>query len=53
MRSQIANLCNAVLAPVVAAREAFAERLQSVRKTAFLLCNRMVDNIEYGLEKRD
>ena len=35
MRSQIANLCNAVLAPVVAAREAFAERLHSVRKTDF------------------
>ena len=48
IRNQIANLCNTVLAPVVAARESFAERLQSVRKTASLLCNRMMDNMEYG-----
>ena len=49
MRNQIANLCNPVSAPITATPDALAERLQSIPKTA-LLCNRMMDNIEYGLE---
>ena len=32
-------------------RDALAERLQSVRETASLLYNRMVENMEYGWER--
>ena len=48
MGNQIANLRNAVLEPVEAIRDALAERLQSVHEIAYLLCNRMMANIEYG-----
>ena len=51
MRNTISKLCNAVSAPVAATRDALAERLQSVRETASLLYNRMMDNIEYGRER--
>ena len=34
-----------------ATRDVLAERLQSVRDTASLLYNRMVDNMGYGQEK--
>ena len=34
MRNQVANLYNAASAPVVATRDALAERLQSEHKTA-------------------
>ena len=51
MRNTISKLYNAVSAPVAAARNALTERLQSVRETASLLCNRMVDNIGYEREK--
>ena len=40
LRNQIANLYNAVLALIAVTREALAERLQSVRKSTSLLCNR-------------
>ena len=51
MRNTISKLCNAVSAPVAATRDALAERLQSVRETASLLYNRMMDNIEYERER--
>ena len=50
MRNQIAHLYNAVLAPVVAAPYAPAEKFQGVRKTVSLLYNRIIDKIEYGRE---
>ena len=45
MRNQLAKLYNAVPAPVAATRDALTERLQSVRETASLLYNKMMDNI--------
>ena len=51
MRNQLTKLYNAVSAPVAATRDALAERLQSVRETASLLYNRMVENMGYGLER--
>ena len=44
------TIYNAVSAPVAAIREALTERLHSVRETASLLYNRMVDNMGYGQE---
>ena len=44
-------LYNAVSAPVAATRDALAERLQSVRKTASLLYNRMLENMKYGQQR--
>ena len=38
-------------APVAARKDALAERLQSVRETASLLHNKMIDNIEYERER--
>ena len=51
MRNQIANLYLAVSAPVTATRDALAENVQSVRETASLLYNTMIDNMEYGEER--
>ena len=51
MRNQLTKLYNAVSAPVAATRDALAERLQSVRETASLLYNRMVENMGYGQER--
>ena len=51
MRNQLTKLGNAVSAPVAAIRDALAERLQSVRETASLLYNRMVENMGYGQER--
>ena len=51
LRNTISRLYNAVSAPVAATRDAFVERLQSVRETPSLLYNRMMDNIEYGWER--
>ena len=48
MRNQIANLYNAISPPVTATRDALTEKVQSVHETASLLCNTMIDNIEYG-----
>ena len=39
-------------APVVATRDALAERLQSIRETASLLYNRMMENMGYGRQER-
>ena len=50
LRNTISKLYNAVSAPVTATRDAFAERLQSVRETASLLYNRMMENMKYGRE---
>ena len=50
MRNQLTKLYNAVSAPVAATRDALTERLQSVRETASLLYNRMVENVGYGQE---
>ena len=36
---------------MIATREALAGRMQSVRETASLLHNRMIDNIRYGEER--
>ena len=46
MRNTISKLYNAVSAPVTATPDALAERLHNVRKTASLLYNKMMDNIE-------
>ena len=50
MKNQLTKLYNAVSAPVAATRDALTERLQSVRETASLLYNRMVENMVYGQE---
>ena len=51
LRNPISKLYNAVSAPVAATRDALAERLQSVRETASLLYNRMMENMGYGQER--
>ena len=53
MRNQLTKLYNAVSAPVAATRDALAERLLSVRNTASLLYNRMMENKEYGRERSE
>ena len=50
LRNAISKLYNAVSAPVTAAPDALAESLQSVLNTAFLLYNRMTENMGYGWE---
>ena len=49
-RNTITDLYNAVSAPVAATRDVLASRLESVRETATLLYERVVDNIRYGQE---
>ena len=51
LRNTISKLYNAVSAPVAAPRDALAEKLQGVRKTASLLYNRMMENMGYGRER--
>ena len=51
MRNQLTKLYNAVSAPVTATRDALAERPQSVRETASLLYNRMMENMGCGQER--
>ena len=51
MRNQLTKLCNVVSAPMTATRDALAERLQSVRDTASLLYNKMMDNMGYRQER--
>ena len=51
MRNQLTKLFNAVSAPVTATRDALAERLESVRETASLFYNRMVENMGYEEDK--
>ena len=50
LRNTVSKLYNAVSAPVAAKRDALAERLRSIRETASLLYNRMMENIGYGRE---
>ena len=51
MRNTISKLYNAVSAPVAATRNALSERLQSIRETASLLYNRMMQNMGYERER--
>ena len=51
LRNTISKLYNAVSAPAAATRDALAERLQSLRETASLLYNRMMENMEYGQQR--
>ena len=51
-RNKISKLYNAVSASVTGTRDALAERLQSLRDTASLLYNRMMENIGYGQQER-
>ena len=51
MRNHLAKLYNAVSAPVAVTHDALTERLQSVRETASLLYNKMMDNIGYGRQR--
>ena len=50
-RNIISKLYNAASVPVAATGDALAERLRSVRKTASLLYNRMMNNMGYGQER--
>ena len=51
-RNTISKLYNAVSAPVTTTRETRTERLQSVRDTASLLFNKMMENMGYGQQER-
>ena len=51
MRNQLTKLYNTVSAPVAATRDAIVERLQSVRETASLLYNGMMENMEYRRQR--
>ena len=51
LRNTISKLYNAVSAPLAATRDALPERLQSVRETASLLYNRMMENMGYEQER--
>ena len=51
LRNTISKLCNAISAPVAATRDALAKRLHSIRETASLLYNRMMENMKYEREK--
>ena len=51
MRNTISKLYSAVSAHVAATGNALTERLQSVRETASLLYNRMMENMEYGRQR--
>ena len=52
MRNQLTKLYNAVSALVTATQDALAERLQNLRDTPSLSCNRMTDNMRYGRQER-
>ena len=51
LRNTNSKLYNAVSAPVAATRDALADRLQSVRETASLLYNKMMENMRYRRER--
>ena len=51
LRNTISKLYTAVSAPVAGTRDALAERHLSVRDSASLLYNRMVENMGYGQER--
>ena len=50
LRNTISKLYNTVSAPMAATRDALAGRLQSLRETSSLLCNKMMQNIKSGQE---
>ena len=52
LRNTISKLYNAVSAPVIATRDALAEKLQSVRESTSLLYNRMMENMGYGQQEK-
>ena len=52
MRNAISKLYKTVAAPVAATRDSLTEGLQSVRDTASLLYNRMMENMGYRQQKR-
>ena len=52
LRNTITKLYNAVSVPVTATRDALVERLQSIRDTASLLNNRMMENMGYEQQER-
>ena len=52
MRNKIPKLYNAVSTIVTATRDAVAKRLQSVRDTASLLYDRMMENMGYEQQER-
>ena len=51
LRNTISKLYNAVSAPVTAMQDALAGRLESIRETASLLYNRMMENMKYGRQR--
>ena len=51
LRNTISKLCNVVATPVTATRDALAERLERIRKTASVLYKRMMENMEYGRQR--
>ena len=51
LRNTTSKLYNAVSVPVAETRDALAERLQSIDKSASLLYNRMMENMGYGRER--
>lgn len=51
MRAQLTKLYNAASTPVAETRDALEERLQSVRESASLLYNRVMQDIKYGQER--
>ena len=48
LRNTISKFYDAVSSPVAVTQDALAERLQSVRETASLLYNRIMENMRYG-----
>ena len=51
LRNRISKLYNAVSVRVAETRDALAELLQSIGKSASLLYNRMMENMGYGRER--
>ena len=51
LRNTFSKLYNAASVPVTETRDGLAERLQSIRHTASLLYNRMMENMGYGQER--
>ena len=51
IKNQLTKSYNASSAPVTATRDALTERLQSIRETASLLYNTMVENMGYGQKR--
>ena len=50
MKNQLTKIYNAVSAPAAAIRDVPTERLESLRESASLLYNRMVENMRYWPE---